>query len=303
MGFVINTNIMSLNAQRHLGQTQRPLQTALERLSSGLRINSAKDDAAGLAIATRMTAQIRGLTVAVRNANDGISIAQTAEGAIDEVSNNLQRIRELAVQAMSGQYGSDDVSFMQEEVNALVSEIGRIATQTKFNDITLFDGLYNKNIHVSYNATDPGININIADMRTQSLGTTTISGTTLHIEDIDSSNATIRTGSAGIVTLVQDSTIPLSGASNVIAIMDTSLDVILLQKSNLGARGNQFEAAIRNLENVIETTQAARSRIMDADLAIETAEMTKQLILQQAGVSVLAQANQLPQNVLQLLQG
>ncbi len=286
MGFAINTNLMSLNAQRNLRKTQGPLETAMQRLSSGLRINSAKDDAAGLAIATRMTSQIRGLSVAVRNANDGLSITQTAEGAMDEIIENIQRIKELAVQARSGQYSASDINFMQTEVDALINEVSRISSQTKFNDTALLnvEGGYSKTIHVSYKASDTGINFNIGDIDIDNLGS----------------------GSNYVNTILSGGTYALSTVASTmtttVSILDGALNTILTEKANLGAVGNRFSAAIRNIENVMETTEAARSRIMDADFAIETANLTKQLILQQAGVAVLAQANTLPQNVLALLQ-
>ena len=279
-GMVINTNVMSLNAQRNLRRNQIPLGIAMQRLSSGFRINSSKDDAAGLAIATRMDSQTRGLTVAVRNANDGLSVAQTAEGALDEVINNLQRVRELAVQAKSGQYGASDVGYMQQEANCLTREVQRTAEQTKFNNIKLFDGNYNKTLHVSYAASDAGISVNIGNMSTSVLGG---GGSTLN---------SILTGGAQQLT---------SSNSIAISILDGALITILTEKAKLGAKANQFEAAVRNIENIIETTQASRSRIVDADFATETANMTKSLILQQAGVSVLSQANSIPQSVLSLL--
>jgi len=279
-GMVINTNVMSLNAQRNLRRNQVPLGQAMQRLSSGLRINSAKDDAAGLAIATRMDSQTRGLTVAVRNANDGLSISQTAEGALDEVINNLQRVRELAVQAKSGQYSASDVGYMQQESDALINEVQRVADQTKFNNIKLFDGNYNKTLHVSYAASDAGISVNIGDMSTATLGG----------------------GGSKLNDLLSGGTQALSSStSTAISVLDGALSTILTEKAKLGAKANQFEAAVRNVENVIETTQASRSRIMDADFASETANMTKSLILQQAGVSVLSQANSIPQSVLSLL--
>jgi len=279
-GMVINTNVMSLNAQRNLRRNQVPLGQAMQRLSSGLRINASKDDAAGLAIATRMDSQTRGLTVAVRNANDGLSISQTAEGALDEVINNLQRVRELAVQAKSGQYGASDVGYMQQEADALINEVERTAVQTKFNNIKLFDGNYNKTLHVSYAASDSGISINIGNMSITTLGG---GGSTLD---------TVLSGGAQQLS---------SSSSTAITTLDGSLSTLLTEKAKLGAKANQFEAAVRNIENVIETTQASRSRIVDADFATETANMTKSLILQQAGVSVLSQANSIPQSVLSLL--
>jgi flagellin len=271
---------MSLNAQRNLRRNQVPLSQAMQRLSSGLRINSAKDDAAGLAIATRMDSQTRGLTVAVRNANDGLSVSQTAEGALDEVINNLQRVRELAVQAKSGQYSASDVGYMQQEADALINEVQRTADQTKFNNIKLFDGNYNKTMHVSYAASDAGISIGIGNMSTSQLG-----GGGSKLNDLLSGGAQQLS----------------STTSTAISVLDGALSTILTEKAKLGAKANQFEAAVRNIENVIETTQASRSRIMDADFANETANMTKSLILQQAGVSVLSQANSIPQSVLALL--
>jgi len=277
MSMVINTNVMSLNAQRNLMKTQGSLSTALQRLSSGLRVNSAKDDAAGLAIATRMSSQSRGLTVAIRNANDGLSFSQTAEGAMDEIVNNLQRIRELATQAASGQYGTDDVGYMQDEVDALISEIDRIVDQTRFNDQTVLDGTYaagsELTVFVSYKSGDDTIDIAIEALDTTALG-------------IDTADLTAAGGGEAAMTAV-----------------DTALGTVLAEKSNLGATSNRFEAAIRNLENIIENTEASKSRIMDADFASETAKLTKTMIMQQAGISVLSQANSLPQNVLALLQG
>ncbi|MBF0536917.1 MAG: flagellin FliC [Nitrospirae bacterium] len=338
-GFSINTNIMSLNAQRNLRNTQGPLQDTMQRLSSGLRINSAKDDAAGLAISTRMTTQIRGLTVATRNAADGLSMAQTAEGAMNEIVNNLQRVRELSVQAMSGQYGVTDVSFMQSEVNALIEEIGRTAQQAKFNDRKLLSGTFQSHLFVSYAASDPSISFKLGSLNTDALGGVTFdpigkngpmmfladihTATTTGVQGVGDSSFRDGTGAAatwsdtannyagGVITytgkaslLVADSTTIdgfSSRASNTIAICDGALNYVLSQKAQMGAKSNQFEAVIRNIDNVIETTTAARSRIQDADFAQETANMTKYQILQQAGMSVLAQANSLPQNILQLL--
>jgi len=270
MALTINTNIFSLNAQRNLTNTQTPLQIAMQRLSSGLRINSAKDDAAGLAIATRLTSQIRGLNVAVRNANDGLSIAQTAEGAMDEVINNLQRMRELAVQALSGQYSSNNLGDMDKEYQALNTEIGRIADQTRFNDVQLLHGGYTANIVVSYQSTDAKIDINIADL-------------------------------SGTVAAVGGDITTTAHATTAMGAIDTALSTIITQKANAGAVSNRFEAAIRNISSIVQNAEASKSRIMDADFAAETANMTKAMIMQQAGISVLSQANTLPQNVLALL--
>ncbi|MEO5358192.1 MAG: flagellin FliC [Nitrospirae bacterium YQR-1] len=335
MAFVINTNIMSINAQRNLNRTQGPLQDAMQRLSSGLRINSAKDDAAGLAIATRMTAQIRGLTVAVRNANDGLSITQTAEGALDEVTNNLQRIRELGLQALSGQYGSTDVGYMQKEVNSLVEEIGRISEQTKFNGKRLLSDSFSVSMKVSYSASDSAISMNVPSVNTDVLGGNTYTssgkdGTIMYLKDIHTATSTAvegvgdaswvsgagypsafsytasvsitYTGRASfMVNDVSQSTGLRSAASNAIAIVDSAITSVTSLRASMGAKSNQFEAAIRNLDNVLEASQSSRSRIMDADFAQETANLTKSMILRQAGISVLSQANTAPQSVLNLL--
>ncbi|MBF0316720.1 MAG: flagellin FliC [Nitrospirae bacterium] len=339
MAFVIQTNVMSLNAQRNLRRTQPLLTEAMQRLSSGYRINSAKDDAAGLAIATRMTTQTRGLTVSVRNANDGLSLSQTAEGAMDEITSNLQRVRELAVQAMSGQYGVTDISYMQQEVNALVEEIGRITEQTKFNDRRLLagttTGAFSTKLHVSYAASDSQVSVVLNSLNTDAIGgniftATGKDGAMGYLKDIHTATSSGANGVgdtswvttpgtatpwsytanakitySGTASLyVADSTSAsgyASRASNAIAIVDGALNFVLSEKARMGARGNQMEAIVRNLENVIETTYSSRSRIMDADFASETANMTKALILQQSGISVLAQANSQQQNILALL--
>jgi flagellin len=296
-GMVINTNMMSLNAQRNLRKNQGPLAQAMQRLSSGLRVNQAKDDAAGLAIATRMTSQIRGLTVSSRNAADGLSMSQTAEGALDEMTNNLQRIRELAVQAMSGQYSVTDVNFMQQEVDALVEENSRISLQSKFNNKQLFDGTYNVRIAVSYQASDAPIAVNVGDMRVNTVGANIFDGSFGYLSQVHTNDG----GTFDGLHALKNYTTGASTASDAMKIIDGVLQTVNYERSKLGAKSNQFEAAIRNIENVIETTSAAKSRIMDADFAEETANMTKQMILQQSGVSVLAQANSIPQNVLKLL--
>ncbi|MBF0538933.1 MAG: flagellin FliC [Nitrospirae bacterium] len=335
MAFSVQTNMMSLEAQRNLRQSQPLLQQAMQRLSSGYRVNSAKDDAAGLAIATRMDKQTRGLTVAVRNANDGLSIAQTAEGAMTEIVNNLQRVRELGTQAMSGQYGVSDVAFMQKEVDALVEEVGRISEQTKFNDKRVLDGNLNVRLHVSYAASDAQVKLIVGSMNTDVLGGTTFSATgkdgaamflkdihtatTSGVDGIGDATFTVSTGAAPTYSYTAKAVITYTGqaslyvadstsitgyssrASNTIAIVDGALNYVLSEKSKMGARANQLDAVVRNLDNVIETTTASRSRIMDADFAQETSNMTKAQILQQSGISVLAQANSSQQNILALL--
>ncbi|MCG5513019.1 flagellin [Ectothiorhodospira shaposhnikovii] len=269
MAQVINTNVSSLNAQRNLNNTQAQLQTSLQRLSSGMRINSAKDDAAGLAISERFTAQIRGLNQAARNANDGISLVQTAEGGLSEISNNLQRMRELAVQAASGTYtDAEDRAAMDAEYQALADEIGRIATDVTFNDVDLFDGSLDVDIQVGANSGQV-INIALAD-----------DFTGLAFGDLTD----------------------VANANTELDALDGFIDQVASARADLGAIQNRLESAVATLNNTSENLSAARSRIMDADFAAETAELTRTQILQQAGVSVLAQANTAPQSVLALLQ-
>ena len=270
MAIVINSNIQSLNAQRNLLKSSYGLNKSMERLSSGLRINSASDDAAGLAISNRMTAQIRGLDQAVRNTNDGISLAQTAEGALQESTNVLQRMREIAVQASSGTLAAADRTSLNDEYGELVSELDRISSTTTFNGIKLLDGTFDADIQVGANA---GETINIA------------------IGNADSSTLM---GAVGDVTTAANATTELDA-------IDTALAGVDSIRGNLGAKQNRFQSTIANLSNISENLSSARSRIMDADIAQETSNMTKFNILQQAGVSVLAQANQMPSLALSLL--
>ena len=266
MPMTINTNVQSLNAQRNLGSSQASLATSMQRLSSGLRINTARDDAAGLAIADRMNAQIKGITVAVRNANDGISLAQTAEGALSTVTDVLQRMRELAVQAQNGSNGTTDRANLDTEYQQLSAEITRIAAQTKFNGTAI--------VGASAGAQVFQIGANNGD-------TLTITTTT------------VATVAGGLTTSAL--------ASTAVAALDTALDTITTQRATYGAMMNRFTFAIKNLEVTGENQSAARGRIMDADFAAETASLARAQILQQAGTAMVAQANQLPQQVLQLL--
>jgi flagellin len=272
MGLSINTNVMSLNAQRNLGQSQNALSKSMQRLSSGLRINSAKDDAAGLAISDRMTSQIRGLNQAARNANDGISLAQTAEGALQESTNILQRMREIAVQAANDTNTTTDRSSLQDEVDQLIEELDRIASTTEFNGKTLLDG----------NLTDATFQVGANEDQVITFSIAAADATTLGVNASDVSDAT------------------LAGAA--ITLADSAISAIDTIRGGLGAIQNRFESTISNLQNVSENLSAARSRILDADIAQETSSMTKNNILQQAGVSILAQANQAPQLALSLLQ-
>jgi flagellin len=281
---VINTNILSLNAQRNLNSSQGALQTSLQRLSSGLRINSAKDDAAGLAISERFTAQIRGLNQAVRNANDGISLSQTAEGAMGEVTNNLQRIRELAVQSANATNSDSDRDSLQLEVAQLLEEINRVATQTTFNGTALLDGSFGGAVfQVGANSGETitvGDAANPVDIRVATLFNDGATPPVATPPDI---------GSTGDAALAIDA-------------IDAALDTVNGYRAEFGAVQNRFESVIANLSTAVENLSASRSRIMDADFAAETAALTRAQILQQAGVSVLAQANAAPQSVLQLLQ-
>ncbi|MDC7807330.1 flagellin [Luteimonas sp BLCC-B24] len=274
---VINTNTIALNAQRNLSTNSASLSTTIQRLSSGLRINSAKDDAAGLAISQRMTAQVRGMDQAARNANDGISLAQTAEGALGEIGNNLQRIRELAVQAANGTNSSDDKAALQKEVSQLQSEILRVVDNTKFNGTELLSSGTTISIQVGANATDNDkIDITLTDIKTALSGVT-------------SSGFSIASMSAG------------SGATQ-LDTLDAALKSVNESRADLGAIQNRFSSAVSNLQTSSENLSASRSRIQDTDYAKETVELTRTQILQQAGTAMLAQAKSAPQSVLSLLQ-
>src|SRR5690606_34709845 len=249
------------------------LSTAMERLSSGSRINSAKDDAAGLQISNRLTSQINGLNVAVRNANDGISIAQVAEGAMQESTNILQRMRELALQAANGSNSEDDRAALQKEVVQLQDELTRISGTTAFGGRELFDGSF----------TDVNFQVGSQSGETISFSLTAIDANTLGVDAIDVSGA--------------DDT----GAQAAIDLIDTAMQTIDDQRADLGAVQNRFSSTIANLQNISENVSASRSRILDTDYAVETANLTKNQIMQQAGTAMLSQANQLPQAVLSLL--
>jgi flagellin len=262
----INTNVASLNAQRNLAMNSASLGTSLQRLSSGLRVNNARDDAAGLAIADRMNAQIKGINVALRNANDGISLAQTAEGALSTVTDVLQRMRELAVQAQNGSNGTSDRANLDSEYQQLSAEVTRIATQTKFNGAAIVG----------------------ASAGTQTFQVGSNNGDTLSV-----STTSVTTVAGGLTTAAT--------ASTALAAIDTALDTVTTQRATYGAVINRIQFAIQNLQVTGENQSAARGRIMDADFAQETANLSRTQILQQAGTAMVAQANQLPQQVLQLL--
>lgn len=280
---VINTNITSLVAQRNLLNSQNSLSTSMERLSSGLRINSAKDDAAGQAIANRMTAQINGMAQAQRNANDGISVAQTAEGALDQINDNLLRIRELSVQASNDTNSDTDRASIQEEITARVNEIDRIANSTQFNGKNILDG--------SIASMDIQVGANTSDSDTLTITLTNGQSSALIVDD-DGDSVDLTTGA------VTDS----ETAKASIDAIDNALKAVDSARSGLGSIQNRFEAVIGNLQSSEINLSSARSRIEDTDYATEVANMTRSQILQQAGTSLLAQANQTPQNVLALLQ-
>jgi len=286
---IINTNVYSLNAQRNLDTTGTKLQTALQRLSSGYRINSAKDDAAGLAIASRFSSQIRGYNQGVRNAADAISLSQTAEGALNEIGNNLQRIRELAVQAANATNSSTDRMALQTEISNLKAEITRV-TYTQFNGVEVIGaGATSYYFQVGPNAPSTTNAVKIL--------TSNVRGT----PEFAAMMSTARNGAVWgpNMTIGEMTTM----ATSLINQVDSFLVMVNTQRANLGAAQNRFESIIRNGQNIAEQLSASRSRIEDADFAQETAALTKAQILQQAGTTVLAQANAVPNNVLSLLQG
>ena len=272
MSTSINTNVASLNAQRNLSTAALSLTTSMQRLSSGLRVNSAKDDAAGLAIATRMDSQTRGMNVAIRNSNDAISLAQTAEGALGAVTNNLQRMRELAVQAANGTNGANDLIALDAEYQLLSLENDRVVLATKFNGLNILDGT---NSPYSFQ-----VGADAADVITATVGATTLLTT------------------AGAPTLLGPGP---ANALTALANIDTDLTGVTATRAQWGAQQNRFEQVISNLRVAAENSAASRGRIMDADYAQETANLSRSQILQQAGTAMVAQANQMPQGVLALL--
>ena len=391
---VINTNVASLMVQRNLNNSQADAATAMNRLSSGLRINSAKDDAAGLSIATRFTSQINGMNQAIRNAGDAVSLTQTAEAALGQVSDNLQRVRELAVQASNGTYSTPDRAAMQTEVSALLAEIDRVAEDTKFNGVKILDGSYSSTFQVGADNADIISVTSIADANIAALGSGAVStgsvnattasvaatnaqtaadaivinGTNIgviaaatskaqridqvvqavnaksattgvsvsynqgqdRLEFVSDQNgidfagstaadntvvgvleATADSGANGGSTAVvaaasggveNSSVASYTSSQTTIQLVDAALTDVNEARSSIGALQSRFESAVSSLMVAVESASASRSRIMDADFAAETAAMTKNQILQQAGISVLSQANAQPQNVLALLQ-
>ena len=286
MAMTINTNVMSLNAQRNAANNQSSMATTMARLSSGLRVNSAKDDAAGLAIAERMNTQVRGMTIAVRNANDGISLSQVAESGISTLTDILQRMRELAVQAINSTNTSSDISALNEEYSQLGSELGRIISAVQFNGKTLFTSTASYNFQVGATSGQ----------------TITMASSMLNFQSAAGLSAVMNGGIYINSTSALNATANSANAINLTAI-DLAIDTVNSARAQLGAIQSRFEKTINFLQTGIENQSAARGRIMDADFATETSNLSRVQILQQAGTAMIAQANQMPQSVLQLLKG
>jgi flagellin len=313
MSIVVNTNIGSLNAQRSLAESSRELSTAMERLSSGKKINSAADDAAGFAIAERMTAQVRGLNMATKNANDGLAMLATIENATNDVTDMLQRVRELAVQASNDTNSSTDRQYLQKEVDSLLNEINRVASQTVYNDQVVLDGTHTGQLQVG---TDNGQNItfNIKSIDTDTLGLTG-SGTgnatngaftAGSTPSVISSNIDSSTSAEDITTTSGDgvaglSVLTASDAEAALTKITTAIEQVAGNRAEYGAMANRLEYTVSNLMNVAEFTTAARSRIEDADFAAESARLAKAQVLQQTGTAMLAQANASSQLAIQLI--
>ncbi len=352
MAQVINTNTLSLTAQNNMNRSQSALGTAIERLSSGLRINSAKDDAAGQAISNRFTANINGLSQASRNANDGISLAQTTEGALNEINDNLQNIRRLTEQAQNATNSESDRKSIQDEIDQRLDEINRIAEQTEFNGVKVLSKDQTLSIQVGANDGQT-IEINLHEMSAETLGLdgfgvkdiaikysegNSISNGTETVKLTDTEMAKLADGEQLIsvgndfyaastdangdavykaVTLNDDNTITIGAAltpaaneaeiakldmaMNPMGTIDKAIAQVDELRSGLGAVQNRFDSVINNLDSTVNNLSASRSRILDADYATEVSNMSRAQILQQAGTTVLAQANQVPQNVLSLL--
>lgn len=274
MPSTINTNMQSLTAQRALSSTQGSLSTSMQRLSTGLRVNSAKDDSAGLAIAERMTSQVRGMTVATRNANDAISLAQTAEGALGKVGESLQRMRELAVQASNATNSSSDSLNLDQEYQDLGKEVTRVLQNTKFNGIDLLSTAATHSFQIGANNTaGEQIDVGTSDM----------------------------TAGAGMTAALGGDLTNAANARSAMDDLDDAIDEVTTQRSTFGSVQNRFENVVANLSTASENIASAKGRIMDADFAVETSNMSRAQVLQQAGNAMLAQANQMPQQVMSLL--
>jgi flagellin len=322
MALYVNTNVSSLNAQRQLERTGNDLDTSFKRLSSGLRINSAADDAAGMQISDRLQSQIMGLNQGNRNANDGISLAQTAEGAMDEITSTFQRVRTLAQQAANGSNTDEDRLAIQEEIRQLSAEVNRVASDTTFGGQNLLDGSYSANFQVGADAVqaigfsmqnvggtantmsaDGGFTLSgIAGIASAVAGNA-LSANVAGVSEAGGTAAASTYNFAGVFTETGISVSTQGNAQAVMAGMDSMIAVVDKKRAELGAVQNRFQSTIRNQANVSENLSAAKSRIKDADFALETAKLTKNQILQQASQTILGQANQRPQAALSLLQG
>ncbi|QTH71027.1 flagellin [Pseudoalteromonas xiamenensis] len=321
MALFVNTNVSALNAQRQLTNSGNELDTSFKRLSSGMRINSAADDAAGLQISDRLSSQIMGLEQGNRNANDGISLAQTAEGAMDEITSMFQRIRTLSQQAANGSNTDEDRLAIQEEIRSLSAEVNRVASDTTFGGQNLLDGSYAANFQVGGDAVQTiGFSMQYVGDTANSMTVNngfTLSGVAGVASGVSGAGlsavaATISTSVgasadaatfAGVFTASGISVSSQANAQAVMAGMDALIAVVDKKRAELGAVQNRFQSTIRNQANVAENLASARSRIKDADFALETAKLTKNQILQQASQTILSQANQRPQAALSLLQG
>ena len=320
MALYVNTNVSSLNAQRQLNNSGNSLDVSFKRLSSGFRINSAADDAAGLQIADRLTSQINGLNQGNRNANDGISLAQTAEGAMDEVTSMFQRVRTLSQQAANGSNTDEDRLAIQEEIRSLMSEVNRVASDTTFGGQNLLDGSYEASFQVGADAVQTigfsmqNVGGTAAINSLSANGGFTLSGIAgiasavtgnelsslaSGVSDIDNAAVTETFANTYIATAISVSS--QTNAQVVMAGMDSLIAVVDKKRAELGAVQNRFQSTIRNQSNVAENLSAAKSRIKDTDFAQETANLTKMQILQQASQTILSQANQRPQAALSLL--
>ena len=280
MSLVVNTNVGSLNAQRSLAASSAELKTAMERLSSGSKINSASDDAAGFAIAERMTAQIRGLNMAAKNAGDGLSMLSAIENATNDVTDMLQRMRELAVQAVNDTNTAQDRSYLQQEVTGLINEIDRVANQTQYNGTNILDGTMGGSIQVGTEAGQT-VGFSIDSIATSNLGVAALGGVSAGLDTISLANG--------------------GDASSALATISASIEQVAGDRAEYGALQNRLEYTVSNLMNVSEFTTAARSRIADADFATESARLAKAQVLQQSGTAMLAQANASSQLALSLI--
>jgi len=306
MSLVVNTNVASMNAQRSLMASSKELQSAMERLSTGKKINSAADDAAGFAIAESMTAQVRGLSMSAKNANDALGLLKVVENATNDVTDMLQRIRELAVQAQSGTNSEGDIANLQLEANALIDEIIRVSEDTSYNGTFYLNSDQTVNIQVGYNDGDV-ISVNTFDIHARNLGVfiedTATEGDDILIKLKDGDNY-LQIDQTAVAAVAEDADAGVDAANRVpgaLEVISAAIDQVASYKAEWGAGQNRLQYTVANLMNVVEFTTAARSRIQDADFAVEAARLAKAQVLQQTGTAMLAQANAAPQLALQLL--